>query len=112
MPSALDVLELRQGDCNEHSVLFVALVRAIGIPSDIVVGLVYIDGGFYYHAWTKVWIACPTDGRRGRWIAVDPTFGQCIADATHIALAEGELQEQAKIMDIVGKLKIKVLEYR
>lgn len=104
MPSALDVLELRQGDCNEHSVLFVALARAIGIPSDIVVGLVYIDGGFYYHAWAKVWV--------GTWIAVDPTFGQYIADATHIALAEGELQEQAKIMDIVGKLKIRVIEYK
>ncbi|MDI6856598.1 MAG: transglutaminase-like domain-containing protein [Candidatus Thermoplasmatota archaeon] len=103
IPSALDVLETREGDCGEHSILFVALARACKIPAEVVVGLVYTEGGFYYHAWAKVWV--------GRWVEVDPTFGQSIADATHIALAEGELEEQAKIMELVDKIKIKVIEY-
>lgn len=103
MPSALDVLQTRQGDCNEHAVLFTALARAAGIPAEVVVGLVYMDGSFVYHAWSKVYV--------GRWVEVDPTFPQYIADATHIALAEGELKDWAKIMDLIGKLEIKIIEY-
>lgn len=104
IPSALDVLGALEGDCGEHTILFVALARACGIPAQIVVGLVYVEDGFYYHAWAKIWA--------GRWVEVDPTFGQPIADATHIALAEGELSEQAKIMKLVDKIELKVLEYK
>ena len=52
------------GDCNEHTVLFVALARALGLPARTAVGLVYLDGSFYYHAWPEVWL--------GEWVAVDP----------------------------------------
>jgi len=103
MPSALDVLKTRQGDCNEHAVLFTALARAAEIPAQVVVGLVYMDGGFVYHAWSKVYV--------GRWVEVDPTFSQYIADATHIALAEGELKDWTKMMDLIGKLKIEIIDY-
>ncbi len=104
IPSALDVLESLEGDCGEHSVLFVALARACGIPAQIVVGLTYVGDGFYYHAWAKIWA--------GRWVEVDPTFNQPIADATHISLAEGELEEQAKIMKLVDEIKIEVIEFK
>jgi len=104
LPSALDVLKNKQGDCNEHAVLFTGLCRAIGIPCQICVGLVYVDGRFYYHAWNKVFL--------NQWISVDPTFGQFPIDATHIKLAEGELEEQAKVLKIVGEIKIKVLAYK
>ena len=40
VPSALQVLEARQGDCNEHTVLYVALARALGLPARTAVGLV------------------------------------------------------------------------
>ena len=33
MPSALETLKHRQGDCNEHAVLLTALARASGIPA-------------------------------------------------------------------------------
>lgn len=104
IPSAVDVLETLEGDCNEHAVLFCALSRAAGIPADICVGLVLMDGYFYYHAWNKIWV--------GRWIEVDPTFNQSIADATHITLEEGGLKDWAKIMDLVGNIEIRVVEYR
>lgn len=103
-PSALDVLKNREGDCNEHAVLFAALCRAEGIPCQICVGLVYVDGRFYYHAWNKVFL--------GDWIGVDPTFGQFPVDATHIKFAEGELEEQVKVLKIVGEVRIKVLEFK
>lgn len=102
IPSALDVLETLSGDCNEHSALFAALSRSAGIPTKTVSGTIYIDGRFYYHAWNEVFV--------GRWVAVDPTFGQMPADATHIKLIEGDLGESARIMKAVGKINIKILE--
>ncbi|MBI4501610.1 MAG: transglutaminase domain-containing protein, partial [Gemmatimonadetes bacterium] len=43
VPSAVQVLETRRGDCNEHTVLFVALARALGIPARTAAGLVYLN---------------------------------------------------------------------
>lgn len=103
LPSALDVLKNREGDCNEHAILFTALCRAAGIPTQICVGLVYVDGRFYYHAWNKVYF--------NEWISVDPTFNQFPSDATHIKFTEGELEEQAKVLKIVGAIKIRVSEF-
>lgn len=100
LPSAVEVLENREGDCNEHTTLFVALARSIGIPAKIAIGLVYHKGSFYYHAWPEVFV--------GEWVAMDPTLGQPLADATHIKLLEGELDQQAKLMQAIGKIKIDV----
>ena len=49
IPNALEVLQTRSGDCNEHTVLFNTLARAAGIPAKTVVGVVYLRGAFYYH---------------------------------------------------------------
>ena len=56
IPNALQVLESKKGDCNEHTVLFNALARAAGIPAKTVVGVVYLRGAFFYHAWSEVWL--------------------------------------------------------
>jgi hypothetical protein len=109
IPSALEVLRVRKGDCNEHTTLFVALARSVGIPSKICVGLVYKEGYFYYHAWPEVWIG--NDLKRGYWLPMDPTFGQTISDATHIKLLEGDLKKQVEIARVVGKLQVEVLDY-
>jgi hypothetical protein len=104
IPSAIQVLKNLKGDCNEHAILYCALARAAGIPTEICVGLVYLDGKFYYHAWNKIYL-------NNKWIPVDPTFGQFPTDASHIKLTEGELVTQIKILKIVGAIRIKVLEY-
>ena len=104
IPNALDALSSREGDCNEHSSLTVALLRAVGIPARVEVGIVYVGGAFYYHAWIGIFMG-------GRWIASDPTFGQFIADPTHIKLEYGGFEEQAKLYKVINKLKISVLEY-
>ena len=47
----------------------------------------------------------------GRWQPVDPTFGQARADATHLALIEGEtLAELAPMVGLIGNLKARVLD--
>jgi hypothetical protein len=102
IPSALQVLESRQGDCNEHTVLYVAMARALGLPARTAVGLVYLDGSFFYHAWPEVWL--------GEWVAVDPTFGQYPADAAHIRFVVGGLAQQVEIIRLIGRLNIEVLE--
>lgn len=104
LPSALDVLQMKKGDCNEHSILFAALARAAGIPTKIYVGLVNLDGyAYYYHAWCAVWL--------GTWVPVDPTFNQFPADVGHLKLKEGGIAEQAVVLKVVGKLKITTKEY-
>ena len=104
IPSAIDVLMTREGDCNEHTILFAALARAAGIPAKINVGLAYTDGRFYYHAWPGVYV--------GKWVEMDPTFGQDIADAGHIKLLEGDISRQLDIVKLLSKIKLEVIEQR
>jgi transglutaminase-like putative cysteine protease len=101
VPNAVQVLETLQGDCNEHTVLYVAFARALGLPARTAVGLVYLNGSFFYHAWPEVWL--------GQWVAVDPTFGQYPADASHIRFVIGGLAEQVEIVRLIGNLHIQVL---
>ncbi|MEX0856410.1 MAG: transglutaminase-like domain-containing protein [Gemmatimonadota bacterium] len=102
LPSALQVLETMRGDCNEHTVLYVALARAVGLPARVAVGLVYLEGSFYYHAWPEVWL--------GEWVAVDPTLGQLPADAAHLRFMTGNLAQQVEIARLIGTLRIEVLD--
>jgi transglutaminase-like putative cysteine protease len=108
LPSAREVLRTKIGDCNEHTALFVAMSRAVGIPARIAVGLAFVHGAFYYHAWPEVYI--DEGGRRGLWLPVDPTFNQFPADSTHLRLARGGLDKQAAIIPFIGRVKITVLE--
>ncbi len=108
LPSAREVLRTRVGDCNEHTALFVALARSAGIPARIAVGLAYVRGAFYYHAWPEVYL---DEGHgRGLWLPVDPTFNQFPADATHLRLARGGLDRQAAIVPMMGRLRMTILD--
>ena len=111
VPNALEVLQVGQGDCNEHTALFVALARAAGMPARIAAGLVYSErigeGGFYYHAWPEVWL-----GEDAGWVTADPTFGQFPADATHVKIVEGDLDKQVEIMGVMGRVSFHLVEAR
>ena len=104
VPSALATLRARRGDCNEHSQLYVALARAAGIPARVSAGLAFLDGKFYYHAWPEIWLE--------RWVAVDPTFGQFPADASHLRFAIGGLNKQVELLRLMGALHIDVVASR
>lgn len=108
IPNGLEVLQKRQGDCNEHTALFVSLARAAGIPARISAGLVYSDRlgkAFYYHAWPEVLL-------NDTWLPLDPTFGQFPADATHLKIVNGDLDRQVEIMGMIGRVQLEVLESR
>ena len=98
--TALDALLERRGECQSHTFLFTALARASGIPTRIVNGLVYSKEyeGFLYHAWPEVFV--------GEWRAMDPTFGQDRADATHIKLTKNSDENPFRMMEFVGKVSI------
>lgn len=102
VPSALQVLQSRQGDCNEHTVLYVALARSIGLPARTAVGLVYVRGHFYYHAWPEVYL-------NDKWVAVDPTLGQYPADASHLRFLIGGLARQVELIRLIGRLQLEIV---
>ncbi|MBI3769291.1 MAG: transglutaminase domain-containing protein [Deltaproteobacteria bacterium] len=102
VPSAREVLASRRGDCNEHAVLLVALARAAGIPARLVAGVVYAGDGFYYHAWTELWL--------GEWVSADSVFDQMPVDATHVKLVEGGPEQQIALAGMIGKLAFRVEE--
>jgi len=101
-PSALAVYERRTGDCNEYTVLYVALARAVGLPARTVAGFLELNGTFYYHAWPEVWL--------GRWVAVDPTLGQFPADAAHVRLKIGALARQLELLQLAGQLQVRIVQ--
>jgi transglutaminase-like putative cysteine protease len=108
LPSAREVLRTKVGDCNEHTALFVAMARSIGMPARIAVGVVFMHGAFYYHAWPEVYVREGSD--RGMWLPVDPTLNQFPADATHVRLTRGGLDKQAVILPLIGRLEMAVLD--
>lgn len=100
--NALDVLAQRKAECQGHSLLFAALARSLGIPTRLLNGVVYSGehNAFLYHTWVESYID-------DRWQAIDPTLGQRHADATHIALIEGEeLADLAVLLPMIGRLEI------
>jgi hypothetical protein len=104
--SALDVLNERKAECQGHTYLYAAFARALNIPTRVVNGIVYSENfqGFLYHTWAESLV-------EGRWIAIDPTFRQMPADATHIKLIEGEkMSDLVPLVDIIGKVKLQIIQ--
>lgn len=105
-----EIIETRQGDCTEHAVLLAAMCRAVGIPSKVAMGLVWLEGSkaFGYHMWTEVYV-------EGDWHPIDGTLGQGSIGGGHIKIAEGSLKGVdanstfLPIFNVIGKLKIQVL---
>jgi hypothetical protein len=80
---AVATLESKTGDCTEHSVLLSALLRARGIPTRLVDGVI-IDGTHAgYHEWVEAYL----DGEG--FVPADPTFNQFPAGPERLKLAEG-----------------------
>lgn len=118
--SASEVAKTRTGDCTEHAVFLVALLRAQGIPARGAAGLIYADqfaGAkhiFGYHMWTQALLDTP-NGQR--WVDLDATFPDEVAfDATHIVLATTDLagddaaSSMLPVAMVMGRLSIKVNE--
>ncbi len=98
---ASEVLKTKEGVCRDYATLTAALMRAAGIPTRMVSGLVFQDGQFFYHAWVEVF-----DGKR--WIGMDSTRPAAGLTAGHIKLAHGSV-EDAFTFPFLDKAKIEVL---
>jgi len=104
--TTLEILDRKAGDCTEHSLLYVSLCRAAGIPAREVGGLAYIRGSkplLGWHAWAEI-----HDGHQ--WVSVDPTWDQYLVDGTHLKLSEGN--QDSAWTNIAGKVKVKVLDFK
>jgi len=102
--NSLDVLTQRKAECQGHSMLYAALARSLDIPTRLLNGVVYSEeyDAFLYHTWVESYID-------DRWQAIDPTLNQRHADATHIALVEGEeLAQLTALLPLIGVLEIEV----
>jgi len=102
--NALETLNTMEGDCGEHAALFVGLCRAVGLPARVATGLAYASPyrAFGGHAWCEVYV--------GKWISVDPTFGQPLADPGHIKVVAGDGDiDSYRMLGAISKLKITVL---
>lgn len=114
--SAEEILENLEGDCSEHTVLFVALCRAVGLPARAVVGIMYGDGIFAYHMWPEVYVGAWV-GLDAKWLAKDKSSGEYYTDATHIKFGISNLDENmfkdmiTTISEIIGSLKLEILDY-
>ncbi|MDJ0973529.1 MAG: transglutaminase domain-containing protein [Planctomycetota bacterium] len=74
--SAVQILEMRCGDCSEHCLLFTTLCRAAGIPARRCSGYVNIGSNWGAHAWCEIWT--------GQWIGADPTTGEVGCGARYL----------------------------
>ena len=105
--NALDVLDKKAGDCTEHTLLFITLARALGIPAREVGGIAYMAGEktpkMGWHAWAEF-----HDGKQ--WITADPTWNQTLVDGTHIKFSEGSTD--LKWLNILGGLTLKVIDFQ
>ena len=117
--TASEVARTAQGDCTEHAVLLAALLRAAGIPSRTVTGLIYVDEFlgqrdiFGYHMWAQAFL---DDGSGGRWVDLDATLPGEAFDAGHIALGHSTMADDTLINNLValapllGSLEIRIVE--
>ncbi len=116
LASAAEVARTLSGDCTEHAVLLAGMARARGIPSRVVVGLVYVEdrnrgAAFGGHMWTELFI-------NGLWRPLDATLGQGGIAADHIKMSDSSLADAAAaplaaflpMLSVLGKMKIEVRE--
>lgn len=101
---AREVLKTGEGVCRDYAILTATLMRAAGIPTKLVTGMVYYQDRFYFHAWVEAW-----DGKR--WLGYDSTLDQNRLSATHIKLAQGSLAD-AFLMPVISGAKIVVKQVR
>ncbi|NOY22264.1 MAG: transglutaminase domain-containing protein [Acidobacteria bacterium] len=94
------ILKTGEGDCTEHTVLAMALLRAGGIPCRAAAGVVAVNGTIGYHMWPQV-------SMDGKWISIDPTLNEETADPSHLIMAHTLLNDtgfQRDLLPIVQQI--------
>lgn len=84
----------REGDCDEHADLYVALLRAVRIPARRIVGHVFRKNSEpEAHAWCEIFLE-----QKG-WIPVDPALGNfgILTENYFSRIREGQVSERPMI---------------
>ena len=111
--SASQTARDKKGDCSEHGVLLCGVLRAAGIPSRGVMGLVYVpllkeNGVFGWHMWSQALID-------GHWIDLDATL-ETVHSVGHVTTLTTPLSDEnlsadmAELMGTLGNLEVEILE--
>jgi len=113
LASARSTLDSKDGDCTENAFLLAALLRAVKIPSRIVVGLVAVGPGpsgfdgtrFVPHAWVEAWVESSAEQTKEEgWVALDSAVFSPTVDATHLAMAKSDGGEEGAIVQVTAPL--------
>lgn len=95
------VVEKREGDCTEHAVLLVSLMRMFKIPAKMVFGIKmfkFEDGyGAFGHAWVEYI-------HKGKWKAADPTLATAV-DRSYVPFGVLENEDMDFTMDLASLLQ-------
>jgi len=103
--TAAEVAVSRQGDCSEHAVLLAAMCRAVGIPAQVVNGLVYVPKFgkhrhvFGPHAWVRAHVG-------GQWIGLDAALPRYDAGRIALGVGDGNAEDFFGTVSIFGRIKI------
>lgn len=81
--TAEEAFDLGMGVCQDHSHIFIACLRDMGIPARYVSGYLYEDGGQHMasHAWAEAWVD-------GHWYTFDVS-NQHFSPQAHVYVAIG-----------------------
>lgn len=103
MATADHVAKTLEGDCTEHAMLAAAMCRAVGVPSKVAVGLVYVDQPkgpvLGFHMWTEAWV-------RGEWVPIDATLGQGSIGAAHIKIADHSWHDMQSLKPLLPIMRV------
>jgi len=100
--AAKEILDKKEGDCSEFSVLFASLLRQAGIPSRVCFGLIYMDRLFRFHFWTEYFA--------GKWLSLDPSRKTGTIDARYIKFMDTSLNDMSETG--LGLLVLKYLKVK
>jgi hypothetical protein len=104
-----EVLEQREGDCTEHALLLVALLRKAGVPARLAYGLILTENGFIGHTWVEAY-------GQGRWQWLDPSFPAGQPYGLKIRLGVMDPAEPVwaslslDLLQVVGTVEAEILE--
>ncbi len=96
MLPASSILSGKSGDCTEHSILTVSILRTLKIPSRAVMGIILAENFsgkqnvFVYHMWVEAF-------QNGKWILVDSTRPHDLHPNRYIALAYHNLMTETPL---------------
>lgn len=98
---ALGTLGVHTGSPDGVTRLFVALLRASGVPARYVVGVYARDTTMLTHAWAEIW-----SSTAGGWYAVDPVSGTLAANTGLVRLAFSGSSHPDELMALVANARL------